>query len=246
MHTRYSGSMNKKHDSQQEDITKQKYKGPSVASAVAGEGFIAHITMGITGLVVGAAAAFMMPKQVLKIEETIAKFHLNNKSAKNLPVKWLAQGSGHVLSGISYMTDHVLAKPKVWLEAKMGHGANSANADRFKAMVFGAGTLSAFGYFVFPWMLGPQGARKGIEGKQQFETAKEEIVDLRKRLIDKDAEIDDLKTVTAAKKGTLKVASDEPTTHTSHTEMLGTKPKANWAADIQSQNEAKAESQLGL
>jgi cell division protein FtsB len=181
-----------------EDITKQRYRGPSILSAMAGEGVIAHFILGFFGLMSGAAAGFFAPKEMNAVEQSFSKFHTQGMKSSNWLIKPFAFGAKLLQQGADMLTTHI--PKKEILEARLGEG-------KLKAMVFGGGLLGAIGYFIFPLVLGPKGARKGIAGKKQVKDLqsalikeREESNDLRKKVIDKETEIETLKNTPAERK----------------------------------------------
>lgn len=191
----------------QGDITKEPYKGPSVVSAAAGEGYIAHFQWAGLGLLIGGALSALVPTSVNKIASSFEKFHVEYKFNENVLTRISALTVGAIRSGTDFITGHIPGKN--WLATKM-------RPDRYKAVIFGGSLASAFGFFVVPWLLAGKGASKGLEGRRQFQRAKDEIVelraensDLREHNIELKTRITDVETTLAAQENRLRISSDE-------------------------------------
>lgn len=72
------------------------------------------------------------------------------------------------------------------------------------------GAVGIIGYLVSPVYYAFRGIHDAFKGKDQFERAKDEIIDLRNAYARTKLELDDLKTAKDAATGTLTVAKDDP------------------------------------
>lgn len=93
--------MKKTKHTEEQDIAQEHYKGPSKASAAAGEGFIAHIKWAFTGLLVGtiAGAALYTPlkPQVAKLRDFANKLRINEEKTA---MGTLTRGTGKFISSV--------------------------------------------------------------------------------------------------------------------------------------------------
>lgn len=193
---------------EKDDIAQQPYRGPSVASAAAGEGYIAHFQWAGLGLLIGGGLAALIPNSINKIAAGFSTFHHNHRTSSNGFMRLGALSVGAIRHGVDFITGHIPGK--TWLSTKMaGH--------RYEAVIFGGSLASAFGFFVVPWLLAGKGISKGLEGRRQFERAKDEIWDLRaendqlrERTVELKTQLNDLETSRAAEEKRLRVRQDEP------------------------------------
>lgn len=258
MLTRYSAGMEKANNIPQEDVTKQHYKGPSMAVAGIGEAAMQAKVLTVIGLAAGGLAAFFAPKQSEKLVDYVQKGVSSAAKSDNALKKLVGFIGDSTLSLGKHAAD-VLTSPK-FVKKQLGQ----LNAKRVANVIDGSILGAAVGSFLGLFTGGTDGVYTARAGRKQFDTAKEEIVNLRDIVVEKDKEIADIKTAQDAKKGTLKVASDETHDSTLSAEAADTaiaadeankapahsetipKPKANWAGDISAQNTAKADAQLAL
>jgi len=190
------------------DIAKEPYKGPSAVSAAAGEGYIAHIQWAVLGLGIGGTLSAIVPKTINMISEQFERFHVNQRENSNLVVRAFALGTGAIRSGVDFIAGHIPGKE--WLKTKI-------HPERYKAVIFGGSLTAAFGFFILPILLAPFGWKRGNDGKQQFERAKDEIWDLRaendklrEKNVDLKTRLTDAETTKAADENRLRVTKDDP------------------------------------
>lgn len=78
--------------------------------------------------------------------------------------------------GIIHVFSHKLIS---WLPTGWTETVRAKSEARLSAAIMGGGLLGAIGFFGVPFALAPSGAKKGLEGKRQFERLKGEVLDLR-------------------------------------------------------------------
>jgi hypothetical protein len=215
-----------------DDIAKQPYRGPSVAAAAAGEGYIAHFLYAGIGMTLGFFTTYVFhghsQSGVTKLRETAGRLATNESRFMRGWGRFLNSLFGH---GEGFqLTPEIL--DKVRDEHQHGFGLWFLNhtvgvfpgarqwinnfSDRAYVSVTAGGLLSAFGFFVMPWLVAHKGYARGREGKRQFETAKDEIWDLRAendqlrhRNLDLKTQLNDIQTVNP-EQNKLRIAPDEP------------------------------------
>lgn len=182
----------KKHT--EEDIAKQRYQGPSPVVSGLGEGAVHGKFLFFGGLVAGGLAGLLFPKQATsflrKSHEWLDKRVASENNFAHLGGvigKWFLNIGNHTVD---------------WLKRFEGirNTMEGPQAKKIAAAVDGALLTSAATSFIGLFTGSTAGVQSARRGKKQFETAKEEILDLRKKVIDKETEIDDLKAAHAAKK----------------------------------------------
>lgn len=196
-----------RHTQDNDDITKQHYRGPGPTVAGLGEGALQAKFLTIGGLIVGGVAAAVFPKQTSQLVAKIQTGVENATKSEN-GFKKILGDFGKFTLDIGKHTAEAFTKSKV-MKSKFGDPEKSAKIAR---IVDGAIITSAAGSIIGVFTGGTRGVMSARAGKKQFDAAKEEILDLRKKVIDKETEISDLKTALEAKKGKLKVAADAPKT----------------------------------
>lgn len=230
MHKKYSA---------QDDVASQSYQGPSAIKAAAGEGVVAHFQWAAIGLVGGGVLAFFLHKPLAKPLEAARSWASNVKQSDNAFVRapgaivhfMLGQGEKYRLAakdihhietnrkhgfGLTIFNETIGKAPfiKSRMEKALGGTHGKELADRIGMAFSAGGILGFFGYFVLPLVLSVRGAQRGVEGKQQFERAKDEIWDLRAeneslraRNIDLKKELNECSTDQAAG---IRMAPDQP------------------------------------
>lgn len=210
-----------------DDIARDHYRGPDPIAAAAGEGFIAHFQWAILGLLGGGFATWLFHKPVLNKVTQWRSYGAKLIESDN----GFTRGLGKLINGVFGHGDAAIIPADklhhVTEEHRHGFGRFLLNhtvglfpggrefieqhlkGDRMTIAVTGGGLFAFFGYVVLPWFLGGKGFEKGLEGKRQFDRAKDEIWDLR-------AENDQLRQRNAQLKTQmteeqdLRVSKDEP------------------------------------
>lgn len=206
--------MGKKKQTADTDIAEQRYRGPSVASAAAGESVLHGKFLLLTGILLGGIAGAVFPTKTAEFTKNGREYLAKWKASENHFVhgaggllNWfLGAGEGLVkwVRGIPTVEGGILKLEKNDPYKRVQTAIEGA-------VVTSAG-LSAVGFLTGMF----SGAKTSHRGKKQFETAKDEIITLREtneklrtKLIDTELALDDLKTVSDAKHGKLHVTPDD-------------------------------------
>lgn len=198
------------------DILDEKYKGPDIASAAAGEGYIAHFQWLAIGLIGGGALTYVFHQPITKYlpqlrraavgwsekepgltklfgntilfvfgrgEANMVEIEKDRQAIKTVlgetselygKVKGFTE---HQKRGFGYAAlDHLLGwnqSARTWLKSR---------SETFDNALSVGGLFGAFGFFGVPLLVAPHGALKGIQGKNQFKRAQEEVRELREDL----------------------------------------------------------------
>lgn len=95
--------MAKRYHNEKDDITDEPYKGPSVAAAAAGEGFVAHWVLAGIGLITGVALTFIFrdtaKRSVSKMQETASKW-INDASGVKTFMAQVKKSSGNFIHAL--------------------------------------------------------------------------------------------------------------------------------------------------
>ena len=192
-----------------EDITQQHYKGPSQAVAMLGEGAMQTKFLTLGGLAAGGIAAFMYPIQAAKFISS-AKSSVTKASVSENALLKILGGLGKVTLEFGEHTAKAITEIK-FVEKTLGQ----LDKKRFAVAFDGAIITSAVASIIGAVTGGGAGIASARAGRKQFDTAKEQVLNMRQKLAQKQKEtddlkiqIDDLKTQQAASKGLLKVSGD--------------------------------------
>ena len=174
------------------DIVEEEYKGPSAVAAAAGEGYIAHFVYAALGLTVGGLITYVFHKQAASVVNNLRTHFNKGAETGSFLVRWpskfaigiLGHGKDAALSPETFAKfeqEHRYGFGQWLINHVPGvkHLIKTADDDRMSTAITSGGILAAFGFFVMPLILGFRGARKGAEGRHQFERAKDAIIDLR-------------------------------------------------------------------
>lgn len=155
-----------------DDIAEEPYKGPSIAVAAAGEGFLRHFAWAVVGIVVGGVASSLAYNKVGAVKEAFQEFHGANREHAFFLKRWAAKAAGLVVTIAHGLTGHIPGHQ---------HIVKHIPEKRLEATLFGGGLLGAIGY-ASGWISALfTGTVHSNAGKRQFERAKAEIKDLRER-----------------------------------------------------------------
>lgn len=80
-----------------DDIAEEPYKGPSIAVAAAGEGFLRHFAWAVVGIVVGGVASSLAYNKVGAVKEAFQEFHGANREHAFFLKRWAAKAAGLVV-----------------------------------------------------------------------------------------------------------------------------------------------------
>jgi hypothetical protein len=196
------------------DIAEQRYRGPSVASAAAGESVLHGKFLLLTGILLGGIAGAVFPTKT-------AEF---TKAGREALGKW-KESENHFLHGAGSLGNWLLGMGEgfvAWVRGIKtidGGLLKLEKNDPYKRVstaiggaIMASSALSTIGFITGIF----SGSRASHRGKKQFETAKDEIITLREtneklrsKLIDTELALDDLKTAADAKHGKLHVTPDD-------------------------------------
>ena len=225
-----------KHKHTDADIAKQPYKGPSATVAGVGEGALQAKVLTFGGLIVGGIAAALFPKQTSKVVEKIQGGVTKASQSENGLMK-IVGDFGKFTLDIGKHTAEIFTKSKM-VENRLGTATRKAKIER---IVDGAIITSAAGSILGIFTGGSHGVQSARAGKRQVHELQEEVQHLRKTVLDKETQIEDMKTASAAKSGALKVAGD-----TQHDMADEAPAKANWADTVAEQKAAAKDAQVSL
>jgi hypothetical protein len=196
------------------DIAEQRYRGPSVASAAAGESVLHGKFLLLTGILLGGIAGAVFPSKTAEFTRNSREYLTKWEASEN----HFVHGAGGLLNWLLGMGEGFV-KWMRGIKTIDGGLAKLEKNDPYKrvgtaiegAIVASSG-LSTVGFITGIF----SGSRASHRGKKQFETAKDEIITLREtneklrsKLIDTELALDDLKTVSDAKHGKLHVTPDD-------------------------------------
>lgn len=214
-------------------ILDEPYQGPSVTTAIAGEGYIAHFQWALIGLLSGGIASVVFHKHVNGAVSAIRKgseawreaggiknafgsvggwiFGRGEKefvSIKNAiinagPLDHYGHEALMTLESKEKGIGHWLADHAIPFMSKEKKRALIAKDGRYEAAAIGGGLLGSLGFFFSPLFFAHAGYRKGVAGKDQFARAQAEITTIR-------AERDDLLDKYAEVKTELATLKSEP------------------------------------
>ena len=175
------------------DIAQQSYRGPSKASAMAGEGFIAHFQWAGIGLLLGTAVGLVLYGPLKPAIAGLRNFANKFAAHEGKTVEGFAhRGIGKFVTGI-FGTGKINTSAGKADEAlqhwqhdrEHGFGIWLFNhtfglipgvrdlpeklaGDRGNLAVTFSGIFAFVGYVIIPLCLAPFGWKKGNEGKRQF------------------------------------------------------------------------------
>lgn len=196
------------------DIAQQRYRGPSPVVAGLGESFVHGKFLLLTGALVGTIAGAVFPTRVGKIMNEARAYVTKLHGSENHLIhgiggfgKWSIDIGENLVGWIRGIKPVESGLSRLQKNDPAQRVANAINS----AIITSAG-LSILGLFTGFFT----GSRTSTRGKHQFENAKSEILttreenaQLRQKLIETQFELEDVKTAEAAKRGKLKVASDD-------------------------------------
>lgn len=190
-------------------VVNEDYKGPSVTTAIAGEGYIAHFQFAIIGLLGGGIASVLFHKPLNRGIESIRKGAEAWRDAGGIRGKFGSVGGWifgrgekefvHIKKTIEaagpldshahevLMTleskekgiGHWLADHAIPFMSKAKKREMIARDGRWEAAAIGGGLLGSIGFFLSPLFFAHSGYQKGVAGKDQFHRAQDEILTVR-------------------------------------------------------------------